>query len=197
MSMLTPYTPQRAPHRGFSLVELIVAIGIFSIVMSIAVGSVLTIVDANRRAQNQQTVINNLNFALDSLARDVRVGTNYHCGSGSYASTADCSSDSTFAFEKYGGNPNDNNDQVVYRLYNNHIERSENSGASWIPVTADEIIIEGLTFAVEGSELGSIDQTQPKVTVLVWGYAQTGTAGKQKTTFNLQTSVSQRLLDLQ
>ncbi len=51
-------------QRGFTLIEMIVAVAVFSIVMVVGAGALLSIVDANRRGQAQQTVINNLNFAI-------------------------------------------------------------------------------------------------------------------------------------
>src|SRR3989338_2524865 len=51
--------------RGFTLVELIVSIGLFAIVMLISVGALLALTGANRKAQALQSVMNNLNVALD------------------------------------------------------------------------------------------------------------------------------------
>jgi len=52
--------------RGFTLLEMIVAIGIFTIVMLMATSALVTIIGANRKVQSQQVAINNLNFALES-----------------------------------------------------------------------------------------------------------------------------------
>ena len=41
---------------GFTLLEMIVAIGVFSVVMLVAAGSLLSIVSANRKAQAQKAV---------------------------------------------------------------------------------------------------------------------------------------------
>lgn len=65
--------------RGFTLVEMIVALGIFAVVALVAVGALGRIVDANRKSQSLKSAINNLNFALESISREVRVGTAYNC----------------------------------------------------------------------------------------------------------------------
>lgn len=67
--------------KGFTLIEVLVSLSIFTMVIVIAVGVLLTMVDANSRAQNMQSVMTNLSFAVDSMTRDIRTGTNYFCQS--------------------------------------------------------------------------------------------------------------------
>ena len=67
---------------GFTLVEMIVSLAIFSIVAVVALGALIRIIDANKKAQTLQTAITNLNYALESLSREMRVGTKYQCGQG-------------------------------------------------------------------------------------------------------------------
>ncbi len=68
--------------RAFTLVEMIVSLAVFSMVAVVALGALTKIVSANRKAQTLQTSITNLNFALDSMSRELRVSPNYHCGVG-------------------------------------------------------------------------------------------------------------------
>ena len=176
------------------MVEMIVAVGLFSVVMTVAVGSLLSIVDANRKAQAQEVVINNLNFALENMARNIRVGTAYHCGASSPITTPiDCNGGSSyFAFEGRGGNGNSASDQIIYRLQTNQIEKSIDGGATFIGITAPEITIEGLNFYVEGALSG--DGKQPKLLITLHG--SSGVSSRAKVTFNLETLISQRVLDL-
>lgn len=64
---------------GFTLVELIVSLGIFTAVMFIATGALLSIINVNKKAQAQQSAINNINFALENMARNIRTGSRYIC----------------------------------------------------------------------------------------------------------------------
>lgn len=73
-------------NKGFTLVELIVALGIFGIVAVVAVGAFLRIIDANKKAQALQSIVNNTSFIMDSLARELRVAKNYYCNSTGLAS---------------------------------------------------------------------------------------------------------------
>ncbi len=61
---------------------MIVSIGLFTIVALVAVGALLKIIDANKKAHTLETSINNLNFALEAMSREMRVGSNYYCLTG-------------------------------------------------------------------------------------------------------------------
>ncbi len=182
-----------ATQRGFTLVEMIVAVAVFSIVMMVGAGALLSIVDANRRGQAQQTVINNLNFAIENISRNIRVGSKYHCGtSGSIDTPRNCISGESFlAFEPNGGDTGTDDDQVIYRLNGSQIEKSTDGGLSYLGITAPEIDIDTFTFYVDGAPSG--DGKQPRVLLILSGHAG---AGKTQVLFNLQTTISQRLLDI-
>jgi len=64
---------------GFTLIEMIVSLGVFSVVITIAVGALLVLIATNQQLQAEQSVMTNLSFALDSMTREVRTGTNYYC----------------------------------------------------------------------------------------------------------------------
>ena len=64
---------------GFTLVEMLVAVFIFSIVMTIATGAVVLLVSSNKASQAIKSSLDNLNSTLDSMSRNIRYGTIYHC----------------------------------------------------------------------------------------------------------------------
>lgn len=47
-------------QKGFTLVEMIVAIFVFSVVMVISTGALVSIIGANRKAQSVKSVMNNV-----------------------------------------------------------------------------------------------------------------------------------------
>ena len=179
---------------GFSLVEVIVAVGLFSIVMMVSVSTLLSLIDGNRKAQSGSVLINNLNFAFENMTRNIRVGKTYHCGTGGTITSAqDCiAGASYFAFEGVDGNPSSSGDQIVYRLLGNQIQKSSDGGSNFVGINAPEIIVEGLNFYVEGAPTG--DSKQPKVLITVFG--QTGISARTRSDFNLQTLVSQRFYNI-
>jgi hypothetical protein len=157
-------------------------------------------VDANRKAQTLKSVMNNLNFAVESMSRNIRFGTTYHCEDtdtlpppAALVNPRDCSTGGPIlAFEPFDGDPDDVQDQVVYRLNGTQIERSVDSGATFIPITAPEVQIEEFHFYVDGAR--SSDTLQPRAVMVIRG--SSGTTAKTRTEFTLQTSVTQRVLDL-
>ena len=165
------------------------ALGIFMVVMTIAMGAVLGIFGANRKTQSESSVMNNLNLAIEAMSRDIRFGTLYHCGSSLDATTPlNCpSGDSAFAFTNSDG------DVVRYRLNGTQIERYSASAPQWVAVTAPEIYVENLKFYVLGAGAPPANTLQPKVVIIVRGYS--GDKANTRTDFSLETLVSQRRLD--
>ncbi len=64
---------------GFTLIEIMVAVSIFAIVAVIAVGALLTANAINQKAQATKIVMDNLNFALDSMIFKMRRSGAYYC----------------------------------------------------------------------------------------------------------------------
>ena len=201
-------------NKGFTLIEILVSVMVFTIVMTVALGALLAMSDSDRRAEALKSVVNNLDFALDSMSRTIRTGYSYHCGTtGSDLSTPgpqDCSGagQSYFAFRSA------DNQATAYCLASGIIYREIiNSGSldtscgssNFSPMTSSEINITNLQFVVTGScpKSGTTctgDSTQPKVTLLISGAITLAgsaklTSGAASTTFNVETSVTQRIYD--
>lgn len=184
--------------KGFTLVEMLVAVSIFSMVMLMATGSVFSIVEANKKTHSIKSVMTNLNFALESMARDIRVGLKYRCTNDSGDNNgvpADCGGTyggSVFSYKAnrdLDGDGYSDTDRVKYWLSGGRIMRQE-AFETAIPITAAEITVDALQFYVEGSP--QYDSKQPKVVMVVRGSSGTG---KIRSEFNIQTTISQRSLD--
>jgi prepilin-type N-terminal cleavage/methylation domain-containing protein len=76
------FSSHHTKEHGFTLVEMIVSLAIFTLVAVVAVGALLKIVSANKKSHTMKTAMTNLNFALESISREMRVGTNYYCVTG-------------------------------------------------------------------------------------------------------------------
>ena len=206
---LTPNPCNLSPNRsfaaGFTLVEIMVASALFAVVMTVTVSALLSLVDANRKAQALQSVVNNLNIALDGMVRNMRMGSVYHCGvsnsirNGALDTVNDCNNGGGLvAFEPFEGDQNLLGDQWVYwfavdsdgigRIYRS-TQGSVNSGFA---ITSPEVDIEDLKFYVIGSSQN--DAIQPKIVITIKGVA--GVDLRTKTRFNIQAMASQRVLDI-
>ncbi len=186
-------SPTHARGRGFTLIEMMVSVSIFTMVMLVSTGALLSMVDSSRKAQAQQTAFSNMDFVLESMSRSIRVGTYYHCGEDAdFQIEKDCSinPESVFAFEAPGGIESTDADQIIYRLEGGAITREDVDGK--YPITSDDVTITNLTFRVNGSTPAA--NQQPIVQIVVSGFA--GNTEKSKVSFSFQTSVTQRLFDI-
>lgn len=178
---------RKNPRKGFTLVEMLVSVAIFTFVMLIATASIFTIVNANKKAESLKSVMDNLNFALESMTRNIRTGSAYNCSS---ASGGDCLAGGTafyFTSSQESGSP-----VVEYYLSNGQIMENEPYTSGWtpLPITAAEIHISTLEFYLIGS--AARDGLQPRVIMSVIGSAGTSTTATQ---FRIQTTLSQRQID--
>lgn len=181
--------------KGFTLIEILVSVSIFSVVMLIAVTTLLSLVDANRKAQSMQLVMNNLNFAVDHLTRALATGRNYYCQDidvedSGYTLPANTAENNCLDGENGIVVLTDKGLRTGYAFQGGQLWRNvEDEG--WLSVTSEDVVIEHMLFMVRNTDPS--DGLQPTVNILVSGYAE----GIRNTSsdFNLQTKVTQRLLD--
>lgn len=64
---------------GFTLLEMIVAVGVFAALASLSIGSLLMLTGAQKKAASLQSVQDNLRFALEAMSKDIRFGDQYYC----------------------------------------------------------------------------------------------------------------------
>ncbi len=179
--------------KGFSLMEIIIAMGIFSVAVLIGIGSLLLFVDGQRKALAIQSAYDNLRFTLEVMSKDLRVGSAFSCNAGQPTSPpADCAlGQSLISYIDKNGK------WVTYQLNNGAIEKNirdvGNSG-QFISITGNDVIIDDLQFIVSGAlSRDEGDNRQPVITTVISGRAG---KGKSLSTFNLQTSVAQRKKEL-
>lgn len=161
---------------GFTLIEIIVAVGVFAIVMTVSLAAFLNLIDMQWKTESFRKVNGNLNYAMEAITRDIRAGNGYSsCGAGCFSFT-----DSTGAV-------------VIYKLETGsaggYISRTVNSSQSMM--TADDVNITGLSFDIDGTRAN--DSEQPLVVIRING--ESGLKEKLKSKLNIQATVAQRKLD--
>mgnify|MGYP006914907368 FL=1 len=179
---------------------------IFTVVVSMAVGSLIVLMDANTKAQNMQAVVSNVSFALDSMTREIRTGFFYECDDGSSldhtgSTVQSCpSGDNGFAFTEAGDSLTNamGSNRIAYRLNasDKSIERKLGTLGPWQKLTADpDVIIDRLEFVVTDTDsLSTGDTKTPTVSIFISGSA--GNVTGADATFTMQTTVSQLTLDI-
>ncbi len=162
-------------NSGFSLIELMVAVTLFSIVVVISMGAIFTIVDSNKKAQSLKSVMNNLNFAFESMTRSIKTAKSI--------SSPDDSCASSISFTDV----DDNSVQYSRDTSGSSGKIKKNSSS----ITASEVNIENLKFCVQGKDLN--DGEQARVLVQVSGSVESNS--RVSSDFELQTVVSLRKID--
>ena len=181
---------------GFTLVELLVALTLFTFVVLAAVSSLYAVNSASRKVNAMRGVLDNLNFAMESMSRTIRTSDNIICGGtgNPIGVTRNCPFPTGPATSVVSMHSTLTGDALVeYRLNTttHQVEKRVNEGAgysNWLALTAPEINVQSLYFYVSGADLN--DMKQPSVIIMMQGIA-TGSTG-DTTPFALHTLVSQR-----
>ncbi len=170
---------------GFTLVETMIAMTIFTLVMVIGLGALIVSSNLAKKSQGLRIAVDNVDFALESMTRELRMGSYYLCGTkdvslSSPTATGDCIEGNTgIAFI-----PQNSNSKIAYYLENRRLVRK--IGLISSDIISPEVKIDYLRFYVKGSGNDSI---QPSVLILLRGVV---TIRGEETPFALQSMATQR-----
>ena len=200
MSVIHPATRKT---QGFTLIELIVSVGLFALVMLVATGAYYTLIALDRKARATNQVVSSLAFAVDTMTRGVRTGTNYRCLNG----TLDVYGNTTAGVNSFCGvfsyTDSTLNTTVTYILKaDGTIGRCEGVSscldANASSLTDKAIKIDYMGFIVRGvgdfNVVGPQSTQQPIMNVTIKGTIPSGSGG-QTVPFSIQESAVQRLID--
>ncbi len=158
---------------GLTMIELIVAVGIFGLVVTMAVSIFVIALISQRRIISLRNIEDNARFALESMAREIKTGKNFSGGSSSLSFT------------------NAKGELVIYRLNNKTIEKSSDGGSSFSAMTTSEASVDYFNFYLSGQAPG--DRLQPRITVTI---GITSQVGNQISNIKIQNTISERSLQL-
>jgi prepilin-type N-terminal cleavage/methylation domain-containing protein len=165
--------------RGFTLIEMLVSIAIFSVVMVIVMGTIVTIVDVSRKTRTMTEAMSNLNFVVESMTRTLKTAIDITVTDGS-------KTDEVRAIDQ-------NQKEIVYEVIKddtikkNRIQKTiVNCGSSDCGeyITSEDIDITGYT--IQTFQYNN----QPRVMISLKGRVET-TRGIYSE-FILQATVAQR-----
>jgi len=186
--------------KGFTLIELMVATALFIIVMIMSMGSLGVSGSTNKKAQQLSLAMENVNFAMESMTRSLRVGSNYVCRMGtntidlsSVQPTADCdfTTDGGYLVAFKPAITNSSYPFIAFKTYNNgtwtSLQRCDNN-TTCTDLTSSNVNIEILKFFVIGAD-STTSGIQPEVYIMIKG---TVTVQGSASSFAIQTIASQR-----
>lgn len=155
--------------RGFSLVELLVASALFTIVVAVTAGSFITVLDASRQSRELNKLMLAVDFVMEDMSRTIRTGKNFTIAPGGQQVSFTDEEDRT----------------IEYRYNNSSAQKRVNNTGPWMPLVPAEITITRLRFS--GETTGALNQ--PRIRINLVGELE------EAGTFRLQTSVTQRELN--
>ena len=163
-------------NTGFTLIETLAAIWIFSVVMVLMSGIFVTFLDLQRRAFNLQQAEENVSFVLESMAKEIRVsqiaGPDTNC--------PDSPAASLNITHPVNGN-------ITYSLSDGAIHR--NVGGTDSVINSNSVQFTRLAFCISGT--ANDDNIQPRVTI---SGAVRSVKTRQQAIIDFQTTLSQRPL---
>ena len=167
----------RIMKKGFTVIELMVAMSMFLILIGVATGTFLETLKMQRIITQLAAANDNATQAVEQIGREIRTGYSFQ------QSTAD-----TLEFVNY------KDETVLYKLESSDkvkcsqdtgpvgcLLRSNNGGNTWSAITAPEVRVKRFTPTVIGAD------TLPRVTLII------SIAGPRNIDVNLQTTVSTRV----
>jgi len=202
-------------NKGFTLIETLVSLALFSIVLVITGGVIVSIIQVNKKNQAVSSVVNNLNYSIDSMIRDIKTGYLYKCEyvgqktivalkSSTDELTNKCDS-LTLISTISGQDVVVQYDFVIPEEGNSYIEKTVyNEGGVSSPYSITDkmnVNITDLNFFVNSpdsldtaSTTPGVSYGQPSVFVSIKGVA--GSEDVNVSKFFIQTFISQRLINL-
>ena len=179
--------PRANSLTGFTLIEIIIALSIFTAALMITGGIIAAATSAQRKVTEFRRVQDNVRFALEYLSREIRTGKNMTttCGNGVWCSNITLCNDRGEIIRYSVAS------SVLVRFHVGNCTGSADSGN--INLTSDEIRVNSVSFNLIGGVVGPADG-QPHVTVVFRGASVPGLASVQ-TDMNFQTTITQRLRD--
>lgn len=137
-------------QQGFTLVELLITVFIFSIISIIIGGIFVQVLNIQKRASAVQEIQENMNFVLELMAREIRV-------SKVCPITGQCSSSSVLDME------HPVNGDINYNLQGGQIHRVVNGIDT--TMSSSRVEFTNLGFYVSGDD--NNDGFQPRVTIVI------------------------------
>ena len=208
--MLSVHTSQQ----GFTLIEMLVSLALFTIIATTSVGTLLVIIGGNAQSVAEQSAMNNLSFALDSMTREIRTGTEYYCGTVSQVSgasvvtsnsiTQNCATGADgISFREAGTSITGGTGQKRIAYYFDATEGTimrKVGNQDAVRMIGEDVRINNARFFVTGSTrmtVGAVsnasDIRQPSVTISLDATANSADTFRD---FVVQTTVTQRTLDI-
>ncbi len=183
------------------MIEIMVATSIFMVIMLVAMGALITSSDTAKKAQALRSAMDNVNFAMESMTRSLRMGTDYTCVTFGSSVSLPASANADCPFSMGGGGAvvftpaeaptkRDAAFRVVPRQDGSVTNVLQRCMPECVDLVSSDVDIQKLVFYVSGSD--PLDKIQPSVYIAIKGSV---TVKGEANTFAIQTMTSQRTVE--
>lgn len=164
-------------QKGYSLIELLVSIGLFSAVVSIMASMFMTSLKGQQKAFTAQNLADNMRYAIEIMSKEIRMGSNFNL-----VSATDLQFKSNM--------PNRNGAIVEFSLVGGQIlfDDDINLDPPATPITSLNVNVSDLHFVLFPS-----GTTQPRIFIGAQA-ASRGVAQDTSTSINIETVASPRTI---
>jgi prepilin-type N-terminal cleavage/methylation domain-containing protein len=191
---------------GFTLVEVLVAITVFVLVIAVAGGLFIHVLQSQRKVLAYQELFDQISYVMEYITRGIRMAKKQR----GIADPITCITTIGRNYELVGGSPHHIRfirwDGTLtppsfvcydFRLIDHRIEVSRDRGASWVPLTSPGLRVTNFRFNIIGDGLET-SPLQPKITIVLAAEGREYHIGEliRRSTIHLQATVSQRDLDI-
>lgn len=195
-------------NNGFTLLELIVSMGIFLVVITAAVSAFLNVNDIEKKMNTFRAANDNINFATETMAREIRggdlvAGGGYKCDTFPLSSPIFCVDDTPYDYIEFT-NVETPTERIAYKRdfcggagLIQCVRRGVDAGVGFVfsDITSSDINITNLKFTVRGFATPP-DTKQPIVIINTEGETSASIRQELKSKINIQTAVSLRQADI-
>ncbi len=174
-------------NKSFTIIELLVAIGVFSVVIASAVGIFTTAIKGQRKALVTQEILDQTSYTLEYISRSIRMakkditgscitlGSNYELTRG----------EKGIKFKDY--------QNVCQEFFLEEGKLKQSKGGEITDLTSSNLEMTSLNLNLTGAS--DSDALQPRITIAL-SIKGKGQKPEEKSEIKLQTTISQRNPDL-
>ena len=187
---------------GYTLIEIMVAVGIFTVVIAAPTGFFVSSLKGQQKALASQELFDNVSYSLEYISRTLRMAKKDLTGAclGSVGLNYAKTNSRSLGGVVYSGpgikfkNYQSVCQEIFWDTRDNRLKESKN-GASPIPLTSDDIKIVSFAFGPETS-WDQNDNEQPRITLSMEIKGARGQRSELQPEMKIQTTISQRNLDV-
>ena len=182
-------------QKGYTLIEILVAIGIFFVVIAAPTGFFVSSLKAQQKALSSQELTDNISYMLEYMSRAIRMAkkddiNGINCLSGNkinYEITP--SGQGGIRFKNY------KNECQEFYLEDGRIKEYRTGYSQPLFLTSNDLEVEEFNIFLSGET--QIDSFQPKVTIFLKIKGKRSASPELQPKIKIQTTISQRNLDVQ